>query len=120
MKNKLRFYLILGLNIASAFNWYGDFFNLMFGVHCALVIFLLSRVFTINLTLNNNLHIPKETDKKEYEFMVINYNKGFINSRLQEKQEEGWEIAGNSNTYNGQYDGNTYVSIPLKRIKSNN
>ena len=31
-----------------------------------------------------------------------------------------WEIAGNSNTYNGQYDGYTYVSIPLKRLKSNN
>jgi hypothetical protein len=120
MKYKLWLYGALVLNIASAFNWYGVFFNLMFALHCALVIFLLSIVFTINLTINNNIQIPKETDKKKYEFMVINYNKGYINSRLQELQEEGWEIAGNSNIYNGQYDGNTYVSIPLKRFKSNN
>ena len=119
MKNKLWLYGALGLNISCAFNWYGDFFNLMFGLHCALVIFLLTKVLTINLTINNNINLPKETDKKQYEFMVIDYNDGYINSRLQEKQEEGWEIAGNSNTYNGQYDGNTYVSIPLKRLKSN-
>jgi hypothetical protein len=120
MKYKLWLYGALGLNIACALNWYGDFYNLMFGLHCALVIFLLSIVFTINLTINSNINLSKDTEKKEYEFMVIYYNIGLINSRLQEKQEEGWEIAGNSNTYRGQYDGNNYVSIPLKRLKSNN
>lgn len=116
MKYNLWLYGALVLNIACAFNFYGDFFNLMFGLHCALVIFLLTKVFTISLTINNNLQIPKETDKKEYEFMVIDYNSGYINARLQEKQEEGWEIAGNSNIYKGKHDGNSYVSIPLKRL----
>jgi hypothetical protein len=120
MKNKLWLYGALGLNIACAFNWYGDFFNLMFGVHCALVIFLLSRVFTINLTLNNNLHIPKDIDKKEYEFKVIRYQCGWINTRLEEAQAEGWEIAGNSNIIASQDKLSNYVSIPLKRLKSNN
>ena len=118
MKNKLLLYGTLGLNIACAFNWYGDFFNLLFGLHIAISIWLLSKLFTFNITIN--MTIPKETDKKEYEFMVIDYNQGYINARLQEKQEEGWEIAGNSNTYNGKHNGNTYVSIPLKRLKSNN
>jgi hypothetical protein len=120
MKYKLWLYGGLGLNIACAFNWYGYFYNLIFGLHCALVIFLLTKVFTINLTLNNNLHIPKDTDKKEYEFMVIRYQSGWINTRLQEAQAEGWEIAGNSNVIASQDKLSNYVSIPLKRLKSNN
>jgi hypothetical protein len=118
MKENLRFYLTLGLNIACAFNWYGDFFNLLFGLHIAISIWLLSKLFIFNITIN--MTIPKDTEKKEYEFKVIEYNQGYINERLQEKQEEGWEIAGNSNIYKGTYDGNTYVSVPLKRLKSNN
>ncbi len=118
MKQKLRFYLALGLNIACAFNWYGDFLNLLFGLHIAISIWLLSKLFIFNITIN--MTIPKDNEKKEYEFKVIEYNQGYINERLQEKQEEGWEIAGNSNIYKGTYDGNTYVSVPLKRLKSNN
>jgi hypothetical protein len=118
MKNKLWLYGALGLNIACAFNWYGDFFNLLFGLHIAISIWLLSKLFIFNITIN--MTIPKDTEKKEYEFKVIEYNQGYINEMLQEKQEEGWEIAGNSNIYKGTYDGNTYVSVPLKRLKSNN
>jgi hypothetical protein len=120
MKNKLWLYGALVLNIASAFNLHGQLYNVLSGLHIAVSIYLLLRLFSINITINNNISNPKYTDKKEYEFKVIEYNKGYINERLQEKQEEGWEIAGNSNIYKGNYDGNTYVSIPLKRLKSKN
>lgn len=120
MKNKLWLYGALVLNIASAFNLHGQLYNILSGLHIAVSIYLFLRLFSINITINNNISNPKDTDKKEYEFKVIEYNQGYINARLQEKQEEGWEIAGNSNTYKGKYDDNTYVSIPLKRLKSNN
>ena len=117
MKNKLWLYGALVLNIASAFNFHGQLYNVLSGLHIAVSIYLFLRLFSINITINNNISNPKDTDKKEYEFKVIEYNQGYINARLQEKQEEGWEIAGNSNTYKGKYDDNTYVSIPLKRLK---
>ena len=118
MKENLRFYLTLGLNIACAFNWYGDFFNLLFGLHIAISIWLLSKLFIFNITIN--MTIPKDTEKKEYEFMVIEYQSGWINTRLQEAQAEGWEIAGNSNIQKSQDRLSNYVSVPLKRLKSNN
>jgi hypothetical protein len=118
MKNKLWLLGALVVNIASAFNWYGYFFNLLFGLHIAISIWLLSKLFIFNITIN--MTIPKDTEKKEYEFMVIEYQSGWINTRLQEAQAEGWEIAGNSNIKKSQDGLSNYVSVPLKRLKSNN
>jgi hypothetical protein len=51
--------LALALNIAGAINMYGRYFNILTGIHLALIISLVVDLMKVNITLNNNINNGK-------------------------------------------------------------
>lgn len=53
---KLLIILALALNIAGAINMYGNYLNILTGIHLAVIISLIVKLMTVNITINNNIN----------------------------------------------------------------
>ncbi len=54
----------------------------------------------------------------QYEVSVLMSHEDYMHEKIQELQDEGWEIAGDILVKNQRGNcGDTYVFIPFKRVK---